>query len=77
MHPVAGQQDTFLGVKESQLLICIKRCFASLYNERAIDYRRNLGYGFIPVKLSVCVQQMVRSDLAVAGVAFSIDKRVW
>lgn len=57
----AGQQDTFLGViGEDSLLESIKKCFASLYNERAIDYRHNLGYNssLIRLSLSVCVQKM-------------------
>lgn len=70
----AGQQDTYLNVRGgSQLLERIKNCFASIFNERAIDYRHNVHFDKTTIKLSVCVQKMVRSDLASAGVAFSID----
>jgi len=70
----AGQQDTYLNVRGgSQLLERIKNCFASIFNERAIDYRHNVHFDTTTIKLSVCVQKMVRSDLASAGVAFSID----
>ena len=70
----AGQQDTYLNVRgETQLLDKIKSCFASVFNERAIDYRHELNFSSMNVKLSVCIQKMVRSDLSSAGVAFSID----
>lgn len=70
----AGQQETFLNVRGSQaLLIAIKNCFASLYNDRALSYRDERGYGHQQVQLSVCIQKMVRSDLGASGVAFSID----
>ena len=69
----AGQQDTFLNVSGSEDVVnCIKKCFASLYTDRAISYR--LGKNLIgDVKISVGVQKMIRSDLGSAGVAFSID----
>jgi len=70
----AGQQDTYLNVTgEKQLLQYVKKCFASLFNYRAVSYRNSMGYGDKVVKLSICVQKMVRSDLGCAGVAFSID----
>ena len=70
----AGQQETYLNVQgESALLECVKRCFASLYTDRAISYRVDKGFGDLRIGLSVCVQRMVRSDLAAAGVMFSID----
>jgi pyruvate,water dikinase len=47
--------------------------FASLFNDRAISYRKSMNYDTKKVKLSVCVQKMIRSDLASAGVAFSLD----
>ncbi len=69
----AGQQETFLNVRNNiELLNCIKRCFASLYTDRAISYRMNRDIS-CKIKLSVGVQKMVRSDLGSAGVAFSID----
>jgi len=70
----AGQQETYLNVQGgAQLLESVKRCFASLYTDRAISYRVDKGFGDLRVGLSVCVQRMVRSDLAAAGVMFSID----
>lgn len=70
----AGQQDTFLNIHgEAMLLDAIKRCCASLFTDRAIVYRVNHGFDHRQVALSVGVQKMVRSDLACAGVMFSID----
>jgi pyruvate,water dikinase len=69
----AGQQESYLNVRgNNQLIESIKNCFASLYTDRAISYRKNIGYTGV-LKISVCVQKMVRSDLGSAGVAFSID----
>jgi len=69
----AGQQETYLNVRTSKELIeSIKQCFASLYTDRAISYR-NTRKIKCEIKLSVCVQKMVRSDIGSAGVAFSID----
>ena len=70
----AGQLETFLNIRgEQQLLDAVKRCFASLFTDRAIVYRENHGFDHMKVALSVGVQQMVRSDLAGSGVMFSID----
>ncbi len=70
----AGQHDSYLNVcGQTSLLERIKSCFASVFNERAIDYRKGLDIGLLNIKLSVCVQKMVRSDISSAGVAFSID----
>lgn len=70
----AGQQETYLNVHgETQLVEMVKRCFASLFTDRAISYRENIRYDHLDVGLSVGIQQMVRSDLACAGVMFSID----
>jgi pyruvate,water dikinase len=70
----AGQQDTYLNVRgEEELFHSVKLCFASLFNDRAISYRKIMNYDSINVKLSICVQKMVRSDLSSAGVAFSLD----
>ena len=69
----AGQQDTYLNVRgNTNLIEKIKACFASLYTDRAICYRKTFKF-FAPVKISVCVQKMVRSDLGSSGVAFSLD----
>lgn len=69
----AGQQDTYLNVNKNNLLECIKNCFASLFNSRAISYRKTNNISFEDVKISVGVQKMVRSDIGSAGVSFSID----
>ncbi|WP_152053800.1 phosphoenolpyruvate synthase [Tautonia marina] len=70
----AGQQETFLNVQGHRALLeACKRCFASLYTDRAISYRVDKGFTHENVALSVGVQRMVRSDLAASGVMFSID----
>ncbi len=70
----AGQQETYLNVKgEEELLEKVMECFASLFTNRAISYRVDKGFGHLSVYLSVGVQKMIRSDLACAGVIFSID----
>lgn len=70
----AGQQETFLNVQGiDAVLIAIKHVFASLFNDRAISYRVHQGYDHRGVALSAGVQRMVRSDLASAGVMFTID----
>ena len=70
----AGQLESYLNVRGAEhLLVSVKRCFASLFTDRAISYRINHGFAHMAVSLSVGVQRMVRSDLAGAGVMFSID----
>ncbi|CAI9084428.1 phosphoenolpyruvate synthase [Candidatus Methylacidiphilum fumarolicum] len=70
----AGQQETYLNVRgKDNLLHSIKKCFASLFTDRAISYRSDMGFEHTKVALSVGVQRMVRSDLACSGVMFSID----
>ncbi len=70
----AGQQETYLNVRgEAALLAACRRCFASLYTDRAISYRETHGIDQLKVALSVGVQPMVRSDRGAAGVMFSID----
>jgi pyruvate,water dikinase len=70
----AGQHDTFLNVKgEEMLLDRVRRCFASLFTDRAISYRHDRGVAEDEIALAVVVQQMVRSDLASSGVLFTID----
>jgi pyruvate,water dikinase len=51
----------------------VKRCFTSLFTDRAISYRNSRGYDHFAVALSVGVQKMVRSDKASSGVMFTID----
>ncbi len=70
----AGQQETFLNVNgDKELLDACRRCYASLFTDRAISYRDNNKFDHLKVALSVGVQKMVRSDRASAGVMFSID----
>ena len=70
----AGQQETFLNVVGHRALLdACRRCFASLFTDRAISYREAKEFDHLAVALSVGVQQMVRSDLAGSGVMFSID----
>ena len=70
----AGQQETYLNVQGAEeLLAACRRCFASLFTDRAISYREINGFNHFEVALSIGVQRMVRSDLACAGVMFSID----
>jgi pyruvate,water dikinase len=70
----AGQQETYLNVQgDAALLESCKRCFASLFTDRAISYRQDKGFDHLKVALSIGVQRMVRSDLAASGVMFSID----
>ncbi len=70
----AGQQETYLNIcGEAALLVAIRNCFASLFTDRALSYRENLNFDHFQIGLSVCIQKMVRSDLAASGVAFSLD----
>jgi len=70
----AGQQETFLNIRgEDALIDACKRCFASLFTNRAISYRHDKGFGQFDVYLSIAIQKMVRSDEASSGVIFSID----
>ncbi len=70
----AGQQETFLDVKgEENLIKSCKKCFASLFTNRAISYRVDKKFNHFKVALSIGVEKMVRSDLASSGVMFSID----
>ncbi|MGR9052686.1 MAG: phosphoenolpyruvate synthase [Gammaproteobacteria bacterium] len=70
----AGQQDTYLNIHGGSALIdACKRCFASLFTDRAIHYRVDCGFDHFKVALSVGVMKMVRSDLSASGVMFSLD----
>ncbi|PSP03223.1 MAG: phosphoenolpyruvate synthase [Cyanobacteria bacterium QS_7_48_42] len=70
----AGQQETFLNVTGSQeLLEACRKCYASLFTDRAISYREAQGFDHMKIALSIGVQKMVRSDHASAGVMFSLD----
>jgi pyruvate,water dikinase len=70
----AGQQDTYLNVRGGQdLLEACKRCFASLFTDRAIHYRVDQGFDHFKLALSIGIMKMVRSDLSASGVMFSLD----
>ncbi len=70
----AGQHDSFLNRKgETDVINAVQQCYASLFNSRAIKYRHDNGFEHMKVYLSVGIQVMVRSDLASAGVCFTID----
>ena len=70
----AGQHESYLNIKgEKALLNAVKKCFASLYTDRAIKYREDNGFAHEKVALSVGVQKMVRSDKASSGVVFTLE----
>ena len=70
----AGQQESFLNIRGVKpLLEACKKCFASLFTNRAIVYRAEHKFDHFKVFLSIGVQKMVRSDLASAGVIFTLD----
>ncbi|MEO6964195.1 MAG: phosphoenolpyruvate synthase [Puia sp.] len=70
----AGQQETYLNVRgPASLIDAVRNCFASLFTDRAISYRQSYKFQHFQLGLSVCIQKMVRSDLAISGVAFSLD----
>jgi len=70
----AGQQETFLNISgEENVVLAVKKCFASLFTDRAIAYRKEMGFSHMQVGLSAGVQKMVRSDVGASGVMFSCD----
>ncbi len=70
----AGQQETFLNVHGYEEVIeACKKCFASLFTNRAISYRVDKNFDHFSIALSIAVQKMVRSDMACSGVMFTID----
>lgn len=70
----AGQQETYLNIRgDHELLDACKKCFASLFTDRAISYRVDKGFDHFKVALSIGVQKMVRSDKASSGVIFTLD----
>jgi pyruvate,water dikinase len=70
----AGQQETYLNISgELQLLDACKKCFASLFTDRAISYRQDKNFDHFKVGLSIGIQKMVRSDKACSGIMFSLD----
>jgi pyruvate,water dikinase len=70
----AGQQETYLNIVGAEnVLVALKKCFASLFTDRAIVYRQEMGFSHTKVGLSAGIQKMVRSDLGASGVMFSCD----
>jgi pyruvate,water dikinase len=70
----AGQQETFLNVKGARALMdACRRCYASLFTDRAISYRETKGFDHLQIALSIGVQKMVRADKAGSGVMFTLD----
>ena len=70
----AGQHDSFLHVRTlPDFLTAVKKCYVSVFNDRAIQYRENRGFDHLELNLSCGVQKMVRSDLGGSGVAFTLD----
>jgi pyruvate,water dikinase len=70
----AGQQESYLNIRGNvQLVDACRRCFASLFTDRAISYRIDQGFDHFRVALSIGVMKMVRSDLAASGVMFTLD----
>jgi len=70
----AGQQETYLNITGTEeVLEACRKCYASLFTDRAISYRETKGYNHMDVALSIVIQKMVRSDKACSGVMFSID----
>ncbi|MER6507311.1 PEP/pyruvate-binding domain-containing protein [Nonomuraea sp. NPDC001636] len=67
----AGQQDTFLNVRADGLLEAVRRCWASLWNPRAVAYRERNGVPHDDVALAVVVQELVDADAA--GIMFTAD----
>ena len=70
----AGQHESYLNIKgEKAVLDAVKRCYASLYTDRAIKYREDKGFEHSKVLLSVGVQLMIRSDKACSGIGFTLE----
>ncbi len=70
----AGQHESFLNISgESALLDAVKKCFASMYTARAIEYRHHNGFAHEKVSLSVGIQTMVRADTGCSGVIFTLE----
>jgi len=65
----AGQQETFLNITREDLVDRVKRCWASLFTQRAIYYRNEQGFAHDVVDIAVVVQKMVDADKS--GVMFT------
>ncbi|KUK49839.1 MAG: Phosphoenolpyruvate synthase, partial [Parcubacteria bacterium 33_209] len=70
----AGQHESYLNIKGNRdVLEAVKSCYASLFTDRAITYRRDKGFDQLSVYLSAVIQKMVRSDIASSGIMFTLD----
>ena len=70
----AGQHESFLNIRgDAALVEACRRCFASIFTDRAIVYRIDNGFDHFKVALSVAVMKMVRSDVGASGVMFTLD----
>jgi len=70
----AGQHESYLNITgEEALLDAVRRCFASMYTDRAIKYREDNGFEHSNVALAVGIQKMVRSDFGSSGVGFTLE----
>lgn len=70
----AGQHDSYLNIADDEALLdACRRCFASLFTDRAISYRQRNGFDHFKVAQSIAVMKMVRADLAASGVMFTLD----
>jgi pyruvate,water dikinase len=70
----AGQYESYLNIHgKEELLSAVKKCYASLFNARALKYRIDRGFSLEQAQLSVGVQVMIRADLACSGVCFTVD----
>jgi pyruvate,water dikinase len=70
----AGLQESFLNISGiDNVLQAIKEVYASLFTSRAIAYRKHCGFDHASVGISVGIQRMIRSDLSISGVAFTLD----
>lgn len=70
----AGQHESYLNIQgEKALLDAVRRCFASLFTDRAIKYREDNGFAHDKIALSAGIQKMVRSDLGCSGIGFTLE----
>jgi len=70
----AGQHESYLNIRgDNEVVEAIKRCYASLFTDRAIKYREDKGFAHDKVAISVGVQKMVRSDKGSSGVIFTLE----
>ncbi|MDA8038668.1 MAG: PEP/pyruvate-binding domain-containing protein [Actinomycetota bacterium] len=67
----AGQQDTYLGVTRGALVDAVRRCWASLFSERAVAYRAQMGFPLADVSIAVVVQKLVNARAS--GVMFTMN----